>query len=312
MENSASLLITEEVIPGRSMPETRINAVKLLLSGTLMRSDYRLMHLKRVSFVLVSAIFEFNNVVVRRGDREILGPINWNVNSGERWVILGPNGAGKTTLLQLCATLIHPTSGTVKILGNLLGKFDVFEIRTRIGITSSAFVRDFPEDEIVMDVVLTAAYAVIGRWQESYDLWDESRAKALLTALGVRELGDRVFSTLSEGEKKRVQIARSLMADPELLLLDEPASSLDLGGREDLLKRLENLAADPFAPATVIVTHHIEEIPVGTTHALLLKDGEVIAQGAVDRVLTDAFMTQAYGLRIAVQSEGGRYFARAI
>ena len=277
-----------------------------------MRSDYRLMHLKRVSFVLVSAIFEFNDVVVRRGDREILGPINWNVNSGERWVILGPNGAGKTTLLQLCATLIHPTSGTVKILGNHLGKFDVFEIRTRIGITSSAFVRDFPEDEIVMDVVLTAAYAVIGRWQESYDLWDESRAKALLTALGVRELGDRVFSTLSEGEKKRVQIARSLMADPELLLLDEPASSLDLGGREDLLKRLENLAADPLAPATVIVTHHIEEIPVGTTHALLLKDGEVIAQGAVDRVLTDAFMTQAYGLRIAVQSEGGRYFARAI
>ena len=312
IENSASLLITAEVIPGRSTPETRINAVKLLLSGTLMRSDYRLMHLKRVSFVLVSAIFEFNDVVVRRGDREILGPINWNVNYGERWVILGPNGAGKTTLLQLCATLIHPTSGTVKILGNYLGKFDVFEIRTRIGITSSAFVRDFPEDEIVMDVVLTAAYAVIGRWQESYDLWDESRAKALLTALGVRELGDRVFSTLSEGEKKRVQIARSLMADPELLLLDEPASSLDLGGREDLLKRLENLAGDPLAPATVIVTHHIEEIPVGTTHALLLKDGEVIAQGAVDRVLTDAFMTQAYGLRIAVQSEGGRYFARAI
>lgn len=277
-----------------------------------MRSDYRLMHLERVSFVLVSAIFEFNDVVVRRGDREILGPINWNVNSGERWVILGPNGAGKTTLLQLCATLIHPTSGSVKILGNHLGKFDVFEIRTRIGITSSAFVRDFPEDEIVMDVVLTAAYAVIGRWQESYDLWDESRAKALLTALGVRELGDRVFSTLSEGEKKRVQIARSLMADPELLLLDEPASSLDLGGREDLLKRLENLAADPLAPATVIVTHHIEEIPVGTTHALLLKDGEVVAQGAVDRVLTDAFMTQAYGLRISVQSEAGRYFARAI
>lgn len=277
-----------------------------------MRSDYRLMHRERVSFVLVSAIFEFNDVVVRRGDREILGPINWNVNSGERWVILGPNGAGKTTLLQLCATLIHPTSGSVKILGNHLGKFDVFEIRTRIGITSSAFVRDFPEDEIVMDVVLTAAYAVIGRWQESYDLWDESRAKALLTALGVRELGDRVFSTLSEGEKKRVQIARSLMADPELLLLDEPASSLDLGGREDLLKRLENLAADPLAPATVIVTHHIEEIPVGTTHALLLKDGEVVAQGAVDRVLTDAFMTQAYGLRISVQSEAGRYFARAI
>jgi iron complex transport system ATP-binding protein len=260
----------------------------------------------------VSAIFEFDEVVVRRGDRKILGPINWSVNSGERWVILGPNGAGKTTLLQLCATLIHPTSGSVRILGNQLGKFDVFELRTRIGITSSAFVKEFPDDERVMDIVLTAAYAVIGRWQEEYDLWDESRAKALLTALGVRELGERIFSTLSEGEKKRVQIARALMADPELLLLDEPASSLDLGGREDLLKRLEMLAADPLSPATVIVTHHIEEIPVGTTHALLLKDGEVIAQGAVDRVLSDAFMSQAYGLQISVQRDGGRYFARAI
>ena len=179
----------------------------------------------------MSAIFEFDEVIVRRGDRQILGPINWSVNSGERWVILGPNGAGKTTLLQLCATLIHPTKGSVKILGSELGKFDVFELRTRIGITSSAFVKDFPDDERVMDIVLTAAYAVIGRWQEEYDLWDESRAKALLTALGVRELGDRIFSSLSEGEKKRVQISRALMADPELLLLDEPASSLDLGGR---------------------------------------------------------------------------------
>jgi iron complex transport system ATP-binding protein len=249
---------------------------------------------------------------VRRGDKNILGPIDWAVNPGERWVILGPNGAGKTTLLQLCATLIHPTSGDVKILGQSLGKIDVFELRTRIGITSSAFVKDFPEDEIVMDVVLTAAYAMLGRWQESYDLWDESRAKGLLTALGVRDLGSRLFSSLSEGEKKRVQIARALMTDPELLLLDEPASSLDLGGREDLLVRLERLAKDPLAPATVIVTHHVEEIPIGTTHALLLKNGEVIAQGAVDRVITNSFMSQAYGLQINVNHDDGRYFARAL
>jgi iron complex transport system ATP-binding protein len=208
--------------------------------------------------------------------------------------------------------LIHPTSGDVKILGQSLGKIDVFELRTRIGITSSAFVKDFPEDEIVMDVVLTAAYAMLGRWQESYDLWDESRAKGLLTALGVRDLGSRLFSSLSEGEKKRVQIARALMTDPELLLLDEPASSLDLGGREDLLVRLERLAKDPLAPATVIVTHHVEEIPIGTTHALLLKDGEVIAQGAVDRVITNSFMSQAYGLQINVNHDDGRYFARAL
>jgi iron complex transport system ATP-binding protein len=266
----------------------------------------------RVSFLIVSAIFEFDDVIVRRGDKNILGPVSWSVNSQERWVILGPNGAGKTTLLQLCATLIHPTSGSIKILGERLGRVDVFELRTRIGITSSALVKEFPEDEIVMDIVLTAAYAMLGRWQENYDLWDESRAKALLTALGVRDLGERVFASLSEGEKKRVQIARALMADPELLLLDEPASSLDLGGREDLLQRLEQLALDPHSPATVIVTHHIEEIPIGTTHALLLKDGEVIAQGAVDRVINNAIMSQAYGLPISVQNDGGRYFARAI
>ena len=230
---------------------------------------------------------------------------------GERWVILGPNGAGKTTLLQICSSLIHPTTGEINILGEKLGKVDVFELRTRIGLTSSALVEQLPPDELVMDVVLTAAYAMLGRWQEKYDLWDESRAMALLTALGVRELGERLFGSLSEGEKKRVQIARALMADPELLLLDEPASSLDLGGREDLLRRIESLSKDPLAPATVIVTHHIEEIPVGTTHALLLREGAVVAQGEVASVITDQNLTQAYGLAITVQTEGGRFFARA-
>jgi iron complex transport system ATP-binding protein len=248
---------------------------------------------------------------VRRGDRVILGPLNWQVLEGQRWVILGPNGAGKTTLLQICSSLIHPTTGEIHILGEKLGRVDVFELRTRIGLTSSALVEQISPDELVMDVVLTAAYAMLGRWQEKYDLWDESRAMALLTALGVRELGERLFGSLSEGEKKRVQIARALMADPELLLLDEPASSLDLGGREDLLRRIESLSKDPLAPATVIVTHHIEEIPVGTTHALLLRDGVAVAQGEVASVITDQNLTQAYGLAITVQTEGGRFFARA-
>ena len=254
---------------------------------------------------------ELSDISVRRGDRVILGPLNWKVLEGERWVILGPNGAGKTTLLQICSSLIHPTTGEINILGEKLGKVDVFELRTRIGLTSSALVEQLPPDELVMDVVLTAAYAMLGRWQEKYDLWDESRAMALLTALGVRELGERLFGSLSEGEKKRVQIARALMADPELLLLDEPASSLDLGGREDLLRRIESLSKDPLAPATVIVTHHIEEIPVGTTHALLLREGAVVAQGEVASVITDQNLTQAYGLAITVQNEGGRFFARA-
>ncbi|MEY3454319.1 MAG: hypothetical protein RLZZ147_444 [Actinomycetota bacterium] len=259
----------------------------------------------------MNAILEIDNVSVRRGDKNILGPLNWQVLEGQRWVVLGPNGAGKTTLLQVCSSLIHPTIGNIRILGEQLGKVDVFELRTRIGLTSSALVEQLPPDELVIDVVLTAAYAMLGRWQEKYDLWDESRAMALLTALGVRELGERHFGSLSDGEKKRVQIARALMADPELLLLDEPASSLDLGGREDLLKRIEIFAKDPLAPATVIVTHHIEEIPSGTTHALLLKDGTVVAQGVIDTVITDENLSHAYGLPISVQSEGGRFFARA-
>ncbi len=259
----------------------------------------------------MSAILELSSISVQRGDRIILGPLDWQVLEGQRWVVLGPNGAGKTTLLQICSSLIHPTTGSITILGQMLGKVDVFELRTRIGLTSSALVDQLPSDEIVMDVVLTAAYAMFGRWQEKYDLWDESRAMALLTALGVRELGNRNYGTLSDGEKKRVQIARALMADPELLLLDEPASALDLGGREDLLKRIETFSNDPLAPATVIVTHHIEEIPSGTTHALLLRDGKTVAQGQIQSVINDENLSIAYGLPISVQSEHGRYFARA-
>ena len=250
-------------------------------------------------------------VSVSRGGRDILGPLDFKIQNGERWVILGPNGAGKSTLLNILATRIFPTKGIVKILDKEMGKVDLSELRTRIGICASLLAEDIPDAEFVRDVVLTAAYAIVGRWNESYDLWDESRAVALLTTFGVRSLADRRYFTLSDGEKKRVQIARALMADPELLLLDEPASSLDLGGREDLLKRIETFARDPLAPATVIVTHHIEEIPAGTTHALLLKDGAVIAQGVIDQVINNEYLSHAYGLPITVDSVSGRYFARA-
>jgi len=256
-------------------------------------------------------VLSATDVVVSREGKNILGPLSWTVNEGERWVILGPNGAGKSTLLLLCATAIHPTRGAMQILEEELGRVDVFELRTRLGLTTPALIAEIPFDERVMDVVLTAAYAITGRWQEEYDLWDESRAIALLTTLGVRDLGQRIFGTLSEGEKKRVLIARALMADPELLLLDEPAAGLDLGGREDLLKRLENLAIDPLAPATIIVTHHIEEIPVGTTHALLLSKAEAVASGPIANVVTSENLSLAYGLPIVVNQESGRFFARA-
>ena len=249
---------------------------------------------------------------VRRGERIILGPINFSVDEGERWVILGPNGAGKSTLLKILAAMNFPTSGSVEILGKVLGQVDVFELRPRVGFCSSVLAEDIPADELDRDVVLTAAYAIFGRWNENYDLWDESRAIALLTTFGVRQLGDQLYGTLSEGERKRVQICRALMADPELLLLDEPAAGLDLGGREDLLSRFAYFSRDNKAPATVLVTHHIEEIPAGTTHALLMKDGLIAVSGPIDQVITSEHISEVFGLAINVQKEGDRFFARAL
>jgi iron complex transport system ATP-binding protein len=250
-------------------------------------------------------------VTVTRSQRRILGPLDFQIRSGERWVILGPNGAGKSTLLNILATRIFPTSGTVKILDQEMGKVDLFELRTRIGICASLLAEDIPDDELVRDVVLTAAYAVLGRWNEVYDLWDESRAVALLTTFGVREMAERCYYTLSDGEKKRVQIARALMADPELLLLDEPTAGLDLGGREDLLRRFANFSTDPLAPASIVVTHHIEEIPVGTTHALIIKDGAIAVSGPISDVITTEHMSAVFGVNILVTSENGRFFARS-
>jgi iron complex transport system ATP-binding protein len=149
-----------------------------------------------------SSVLTLNEVSVRRGDRVILGPINFSISQGERWVVLGPNGAGKSTLLQILATKMFPSQGTVSVLDKQMGKVDLFELRTRIGLCGSVIAEDIPHDEAVKDVVLTAAYAILGRWNENYDLWDESRAMALLTNFGVRELGDRLYGTLSEGEKK--------------------------------------------------------------------------------------------------------------
>lgn len=265
----------------------------------------------RVSLPLVSHVLQCENVCVVRDGNNILGPVHLEIDLSQRWVIVGPNGAGKTTLLSLMASNIHPTSGVMNILGETLGQVDVFELRPRIGLTTNNLVATIPDDERILDLVMSASYAIVGRWNESYDLWDESRAMSLLTTLGVRELKERIFSTLSEGEKKRVMIARALMPNPELLLLDEPAAGLDLAGREDLLNRLEDLAKDPTSPATVIVTHHLEEIPQGTTHALLLRQGTVVASGEIDSVLTAQNLSLAFGIDVAIHREDGRFFARS-
>ncbi|MCW2720145.1 MAG: transporter related protein [Pseudonocardia sp.] len=258
---------------------------------------------------LSDLVVRMEGVSVRRGGATLLHDVDWAVELDERWVVLGPNGAGKTTLLRLASAELHPTTGVVDILGERLGRVNVFELRTRIGLTSAALGLRIPGDETVSDVVVSAGYGVLGRWRERYEAADTDRAEALLDAMGVRGLTHRTFGTLSEGERKRTLIARALMTDPELLLLDEPTAGLDLGGREDLVGRLARLAMDPDAPASVLVTHHVEEIPPGYTHGLLLREGGVVASGLLDDVLTDENLTATFGVPLSVQRRRGRYTA---
>jgi iron complex transport system ATP-binding protein len=254
-------------------------------------------------------VVQMDGVGVRRGAATLLNRVDWRVELDEKWVVLGPNGAGKTTLLRLAATELHPTHGLVHILGERIGRTDVFGLRPRIGFSSASLASRIPGDEVVVDLVVSAGYAVLGRWRERYEAIDSARAIELLAALGMEGMAQRRFGTLSEGERKRVLIARALMTDPELLLLDEPAAGLDLGGREDLLSRLATLAADPDAPATVLVTHHVEEIPPGFTHAMLLRDGAVVAQGLLGAVLTRDNLSKTFGADLVLRRSGQRYFA---
>jgi iron complex transport system ATP-binding protein len=260
--------------------------------------------------VTVPAVIELADVTVKRGASTLLNGVTWRVDEDQRWVVLGPNGAGKTTLLQVVSTNLYPTEGMVAILGELIGTVDVFELRPRIGLTSATLADRIPRSERVSDVVVTASYAVVGRWHEDYDELDYARAAELLGEMGVGHLRDRTFGTLSEGERKRVQIARALMTDPEVLLLDEPAAGLDLGGREDLVSTLSVLAHDPTSPATVLVSHHVEEIPPGFTHVLMLRGGSVVAAGPLSDTLTEETLSDTFGLPLQLEAREGRFAAR--
>nr|NIL82439.1 putative ABC transporter ATP-binding protein YlmA [Rhodococcus kroppenstedtii] len=255
-------------------------------------------------------LVQLDSVSVRRGTTTLVGPVSWNVELDERWVVLGPNGAGKTTLLKIAAAELYPTEGTAHVLTETLGHVDISELKPRIGLSSAALAGRIPGDEVVSDLVVSAGYAVLGRWREEYEDVDDERAIDMLERAGIEHLARRTFGTLSEGERKRVLIARALMTDPELLLLDEPAAGLDLGGREDLVAILTELAMNPDAPATVLVTHHVEEIPPGFTHAMLLKEGGVVAQGLIDDVITEENLSTAFSQAIALDRTDDRFFAR--
>ncbi len=260
----------------------------------------------------MSAVVELAGVTIVRGNSRLLDGIDWTVDEADRWVVIGPNGAGKTTMLQVIAAQLHPTEGVAGLLGEVLGAVDVFELRPRIGLTSAALADRLPRSERVADVVVSASYAVLGRWREEYDEMDHQRAKELLTELGIGHLSDRTFGTLSEGERKRVQIARALMTDPELMLLDEPAAGLDLTGREQLVRSLSSIATAEGSPAMVLVTHHVEEIPPGFTHAMLLKQGRVVSAGPIEQALTAETLSETFDLALSLSHEDGRYTARAL
>ncbi|MBT1635208.1 putative ABC transporter ATP-binding protein YlmA [Clavibacter michiganensis] len=260
----------------------------------------------------MSHVLSLSGVSFVRNGTTILDHVDWTVDGDERWVVLGPNGAGKTSLLQIASAMAHPSSGTATVLDHELGRVDVFELRSRIGFASTAMARRIPADETVLDVVLTAAYSVTGRWNEDYEDIDVRRAQRVLAEWRLDHLEQRRFGTLSDGEQKRVQIARSIMTDPELLLLDEPAASLDLGAREELLQLLGGYASAPEAPGIVMVTHHVEEIPRGFTHGLLLRDGAVVAAGPLADVITADNLGRTFGLELEVTQDDGRFTARAV
>lgn len=256
-------------------------------------------------------VVDMSGVRVVRGGFALLDGVDWQVRESQRWVVVGPNGAGKTTLLRVAAAMLHPTAGAVGLLGETVGRYPVHELRQRIGLASLAVQEALSPHERVLDTVLTAAYARLGRWTEDYDPEDVDRARALLGGMGVAGLAEHRVGTLSEGERKRVLVARALMVDPELLLLDEPAAGLDLGAREQLVATLDDLAADPTAPTMVLVTHHVEEIPPGITHALLLRHGRVVAQGPVGQTLTGPLLTACFGIPLQVEHRDGRWIAWA-
>lgn len=260
---------------------------------------------------MVPEALRFDDVDVVRGQTMVLRGVSWRVGAGDRWAVLGPNGSGKTTLLQLASGYLHPTRGTVSVLGRQLGTVDVRQLRQRIGIVSAAVAKMLVPSVTARDVVMSARYAALEPWWHTYGAADRDRAEELLAQAGFAEVADRPFGVLSEGERQQVLLARTLMAEPALLLLDEPAAGLDIAGRERLVSRLAQLAGNAASPPMVLVTHHVEEIPAHFSHLLLVRQGAVVAAGPLAAILTSANLSASFGLALRVEGTGGRWVCRA-
>lgn len=257
-------------------------------------------------------LLALRNVRLVRDERVILDSVTWEVRPGERWIVLGRNGSGKTSLMRIASLYLHPSSGEVEVLGERLGHVDVRRMRTRIGLASSLLAAQLRRELTPLDIVMTAKNAALEPWWHTYTDSDRSRAHGFLERLGVGAYADRAFGTLSSGEQQRVQLARTLMADPAFVLLDEPTAGLDLAGREMLVATLSELAHQPESPPFVLVTHHVDEIPPGFTHVLLMAGGRTLAQGALDQVLTARSLSECFELDLELERRpDGRFSAWA-
>ncbi len=248
---------------------------------------------------------------IRRAGKAILSGIDWTVQADQRWVLLGPNGSGKTTLLLVAAAELRPSSGVATVLGRRLGQADMRALRTEISLVSGSVLRKLRPSLTVGDVVLTGLHAALEPWWHHYTDQDRDRARHLLATLGLGGLAHQELAVVSEGERQQVLMARSLMGQPRLLLLDEPAAGLDFGAREAIMARLHRLCGDPSTPPVIMVTHHVEEIPVGITHAALLAEGSLVTTGPLEEVLTDKWLSACFGLAVTLRREDGRWWARA-
>ncbi|MCU1361531.1 MAG: Iron transporter ATP-binding protein [Ilumatobacteraceae bacterium] len=247
-----------------------------------------------------------------RDGRTIVAPIDWSIEPDQRWLVLGANGSGKTSLVRICAMYEHPSTGIVRVLGEELGRTDVRVLRRRIGYLSASIAAQIRPQLECLDVVMTAKYAALEPWWHRYDDEDRRQATACLERMGVARFAQRSLSTLSSGEQQRVLLARTLMNDPGLVLLDEPSARLDLGGREQLVQALGELTINPTAAPLVLVTHHLDEVPDGMTHALLLREGQVIASGPIDEALDSATLSDCFEMPLTLERRGdGRMSAWA-
>lgn len=259
-----------------------------------------------------TAALELNDIVVRRDGNVLIGGISIRVERDQRWVVLGPNGSGKTTLMRIMALYDHPTSGTVEVLGERLGRVDIRELRRNVGYASAALADQLRRDLSAHDVVRTARHGALEPWWHTYTDADGERADECLAVMGVAHHRDRRFGTLSSGEQQRVLLARTVMNDPAVVLLDEPSARLDLGGREELVATLSGFAADDDAPPFVMVTHHVDEIPSGVSHVALLRGGLVLDAGPIDTTLTGSSLSECFGLPLELERRAdGRYGAWA-